>query len=752
MTALRLWGAAVTASLAVLLGIGALPAAAGDDVSSRESPGVVLVGVAGLAWPDVTAEDMPNLHGLVSTEGAASLTVRTVRSRTCTVDGWLTLGAGQRATDLADTTGDGEGDRFCRYPPTPFSRDGGVAVPGWSDLSDFQDEHSYGTRIGHLGTRLAESGICATAVGPGAALALADQTGHVRSYLPSLESLSDERLAACPVTIIDAGGLPPADPLEEGDHLGPRRSAAARVDGVLADLRGRLPADTAMLVVGVADSAPTPVPAPEDPLHIAPSGLRVALAVGPMPSGQPWGPTWLTSGSTRWTGLVQLTDVASTLAAYAGLSDPATGTVGRPWRANGAHPSSAESTIAQLVGTDRATQVFRTQSAPFFQILGIGQVLFFGGVLLWLRRVGTHRHRVLRLAQYVALAAASLPVASFLANLTRWWRAERPGTVLWISIVLIAVTIAVTAMAGPWRRKLYGPPGFVAGFTAVVLAVDVSTGGHLQHTSLLGLSPVVAGRFFGFGNIPFAIFVASSLVAAGALAQWLLDRGYGRRVATSATALVGLAAVVTMGAPWAGANFGGTLSTLPGFALLALGVSGARVTVLRMLVAGVAAVAVVTLIAWLDWLRPVASQTHFGNFFGDVMDGEALRVINRKAGASLGTLQRAPYYGWLVPIAYAAIIWLARTPGVAGMRDAYARWSELRYVIWAGLLTGAVGFATNDSGIIIPALLLTVGIPLVVSAVAHGRRDAEGHHVSQAPSPRPATAGRGAAERASQRP
>jgi hypothetical protein len=45
------------------------------------------------------------------------------------------------------------------------------------------------------------------------------------------------------------------------------------------------------------------------------------------------------------------------------------------------------------------------------------------------------------------------------------------------------------------------------------------------------------------------------------------------------------------------------------------------------------------------------------------------------------------------------------------------------YVVWAGLVAGAAGFAAKDSGIIIPGLLLTVGIPLMVSAVASARRD-----------------------------
>ncbi|MFW5898914.1 MAG: hypothetical protein ACOCUN_00440, partial [Jiangellaceae bacterium] len=617
---------ALRRTLAAMLAAGAatvvLPGVAGaQEPPESNAPHVVLVGVAGLAWPDVTAAGTPTLYELAGDSAAASLTVRTVRSRTCPVDGWLTVGAGRRATDLPDTTGEGDADRFCRVPPVPLDSAGTAQVPGWNALAALQEEQNYGTAIGALGTRLEEAGVCATAVGPGAAVALADESGEVETYVDDAAALTTERIAACPVTVVDLGALPVPDG-DEQDSMA-RRAAATAIDRALADLQQRLPDDTALLVAGVADSGPAPPPGADEAYRVAPSGLRVALAAGPTPDGDPYGPRWLSSNTTRWTGLVQLTDVHATLAAYAGIPDPAAGTVGARWHADGRHPAGPAETVRQLVGADRATDVFRTQSGPFFQILGIAQVLFFGGALLWLRYRPAGRRTVLRVVQYVAATVAAFPVASFLANLSRWWLVQRADLLLWTSIPAIALALAVVVLAGPWRHRVYGPPGVLAGFTAIVLAVDVSTGAHLQHSSLLGLSPVVAGRFFGFGNIPFAIFVASVLVTTAALVQWLSASGYSRRAVTAVAAVIGLAAVVTMSAPWAGTNFGGTLSTVPGIALLLIGISGTRVTAWKLAAAGVAAAAIALLVAWLDWLRPTGSQTHFGAFFSDLLDGRA---------------------------------------------------------------------------------------------------------------------------------
>lgn len=756
----RLAIVAAVAFLVSALASGVLPMPGGDSgrdgTSANAAPGdegeprAVLVGIAGLGWSDVTAENTPTLYAMADDDAVASLTVRTVRSRTCVVDGWLTVSAGRRATDMFDADGDDVDDRWCRPvpEPEPVGPDGAVAVPGWDDLRTEQDEQSYDTRLGLVGDRLAETGACATAVGPGAALALADSNGRVDRYVPTVDAVDAQRLSTCAVTVIDLGGLPPPAPAGSEDDvveqaLADRAQVAATLDDALADVVRSLPDNTALLVAGISDSSASSVVGDDEASTIAPSGLRVAAATGPVATRGEFGPHWLTSSSTRWTGLVQLTDVAATLLAYGGIEDPASGTVGQPWRPTSRHPGSAAETVDQLLGTDRAAQVFRTQSGPFFQILGVAQVLFYGGSLLLLRRRRSPQRRspVLRAVQLVALAAASFPVASYLANLGRWWRFERADVVLWSTLTAITVVVAVIALAGPWRHRAYGPAGFVAGLTATVLAVDVSTGSHLQHSSLLGLSPLVAGRFYGFGNIPYAIFVGSALVAAAALAQWLIDSGRTRRAAAIAVAVVGVVTVVIDGAPQAGADVGGIIASIPGFVVLTLGVLGRRVTVWKVLLAGIGAVALFLVVAWLDWLRPVSARTHFGGFFADLLDGDALTVVLRKARASLGTLQRSPYYGWLVPVAYVAIAWVVRSGRLDGFRTAVSRWSILPWLIWSGLLVGAVGFVANDSGIIVPAILLTIGIPLVVTAVALAMRQDTVSAARSAPAPTAARPG-----------
>ena len=59
---------------------------------------MLLVGLGGMRWADVNQKGTPALWELAGVAGLGSTSVRTVTSATCPADGWLTVGAGQRAS------------------------------------------------------------------------------------------------------------------------------------------------------------------------------------------------------------------------------------------------------------------------------------------------------------------------------------------------------------------------------------------------------------------------------------------------------------------------------------------------------------------------------------------------------------------------------------------------------------------------------------------------------------------------------
>jgi hypothetical protein len=370
--------------LLVLLLI-ALPAPAYADTPA---PQVVVVGVPGLRWSDVTSAGTPALARLARVAAVGLLSVKTAAPLDCPADGWLTLGAGNRV-------------RAAGRRPHPC----GAALPTADSLPEqvrANAERREGAEPGLLARTLERRGGCVTAVGAGAALAAADPAGSVA---PDRRGPS----GSCPVRIVEAPAV-----------AGPDRAAGARLaDAVVADELARLRQGATLLVLGVSE---------------APGGgsphLHVALATG---QGFPRG--GLSSPSTRRAPYVQLIDVAPTVLSLLGIPAPVR-MAGQPWHVTGPAPG-----VADLRDEAAKAAAQRSATVPFFVVLVGVQLLLIGVGLL---------RRWWRLVELVALWGVCAMGASYLANLVPWWRAPQPpaalvGTVAVIAAVLTAGSLLVHA-------------------------------------------------------------------------------------------------------------------------------------------------------------------------------------------------------------------------------------------------------------------------------------------------------------------
>jgi hypothetical protein len=689
--------AAVLAIGVALFGLLASAAAAVEEAAQLHDHGgrlatasaadrVVLVGIPGLRWRDVRPLDTPTLWRLLTDASAGTMSVRTVRPASCPVDGWLTVNTGARTFMARPGTQDGI---RCAELPRPRAQRDGAVVPGWAEIVADNAPFAYDPEFGLLDRQARQRG-CTLAVGPGAALALADASGHVQRYEPSATGAD---LDECPLAVVDLGAVRSPYPVN-------RVTTLTGIDAQLATLVQRMPPGTRLVVAGLSDASLTP--------H-----LQALLISGP---GFERG--WLTATSTRHDGLMQVTDLTPTLLAGLGVAEPPQA-VGAAITSVPGRPADPSATRQNLVDRDTAAQVIRDHAGRFFWALAIGQLLVYPLLVFAYRRAG-RRATVAHVAAGVALVFGAAPVASFLANLVPWWTFSHPAVVLWAAVIGISALIGLIAVRGPWRPRVFGPAGFVAALTAGVLGLDVIVGSPLQLSSLYGLSTLVAGRFYGFGNVAFAVFAMTALLTATWAGATLLQRGRSRAAALAVT-LIGVAAVVVDGWPAFGADFGGVIAMVPGFALLAFGVAGIRLTITRAAAVGVATIAAVSGIAVLDWARPAAERSHLGRFVQQLLDGTATAVIERKIDANLSSLTRTPPLAVIVPLLLVLLALVVLRPKQMGIRNlarAYEAEPALRPGLVACLVTAVLGFAVNDSGIIVPAVALAVAVPLAASAWA----------------------------------
>jgi hypothetical protein len=683
--------AALPASAPAAAPSGDRPAAAPADPAlfpqGAPKPATVVVGVPGLRWSDVRGETpTPALWVLAREAALAALSVRTAEPAACPADGWLTLNAGARA--IAPRP-----DGRCAPVPDPQGRGTTATVPDWSALIAPNDDYSYDPVWGTLADARPGAPPAAAdqrcAVGPGAALALADAAGRVRAtYAADPGQLPAGGCAD--LLVLDAGALP----------SGPDRLRALRdVDELIGQLRAALP-DSALMVAGISDTDP------DDP-HL--SALMVEAGEDAL-RGLRRG--WLRSESTRRTGVVTITDLTPTL-----VRDPVPADLdGNPLQFR-PRVESTPTAVRELSRLDTAAQVVRDMFVWFFTVLIAGQLLAYLAAALALRAGRISRGRCAQVLTVVGLGFGAVPAATVLATLLPWPAAAHPALALWGLVLAGAGAIAALALTGPWRRRRYGSAAAVGLVTVAVFGLDVVLGSRLQLNSLFGLSPLIAGRFYGFGNIAFAVFAVAALMAAAGGAAALLRRGRPRAAGVLVLAIGALAALVD-GWPDFGADFGGVLALLPGVAVLAAGVSGIRLTVARAVAVGAVTVAVAGAIAVLDWRRDAAQRSHLGRFVQDVLDGEGPDVIGRKLDANLGLLVDAPVIvAAAVPLVVLAVLALFRPErlGLHPLARAQAADPVLRPLLLACLCTALVGFAVNDSGVIVPAVALIAAGPLAVA-------------------------------------
>jgi hypothetical protein len=679
--------ACLLAALAVLSVAGSVPANAQTAPAARH---VVVVGISGLRWSDVSATGTPTLWRLAGQGSVGSLVDYAVLPLTCPADGWLTLNVGARAQ--SEHT-----DASCGAFPAVLPSGAGAQVPGLPALESYNNQFHNTPSWGLLSR---ESPGCATAVGPGAALALAGPSGRVASYLPSPSDITAGVLSRCPLTVVDLGNLQSTE----------RSMVLASADSELAQIVADLPPGTTLLVT--APGATT-----KDP-H-----LQLALVSGP---GYQAG--LLDAASTRQPGLVVLTDLTPTVLGWLGVPASGSSVAGTALSAVGGAQitrgdrGALAATVRSLVGRDTAEQVWRSTHSKFFWAFALADIVVMAGIgLAFWGAVPEARRRRARWWRVAGVFAVSVPAGTFLANLVPWWQFAHPAVWLYAVAAAWAAVIGAAALAGPWRRDPIGPFGVICLLTVVVLGIDVMTGSRLQLETPFGLSVLQAGRFYGIGNEALGIYGITGLLAAAWLGLLALRRyPSSRRPAVAAVAVVALFAVFASGWPGFGGKVGGTIAMVPCFLLLAGAVAGIRLNWRLVLLVAVSGLALFVIFALISYFTPVTGKSDIGSFAGSSLHGHSGGLLLRKINSNIGSLSvnALSPLSPIVVVVTGLMLWRPSWFGLKTVPAAYAAQPLLRPIMGVLWLMPVLGWFADDSGVIVPAAALPLALPLGIAILA----------------------------------
>jgi hypothetical protein len=711
-------------TLVVVSGVGS-PALGQSKDSREECRRAVVFTLPGVTWSDVERWKPPNLLRAVGLGSAGSVSVRTISSRTSYASGFATLGAGSRLDGGFVSGGPAE-----QVPSASLFRTG-TRVAGLSELRERAAEAGYNAHAGALGSALGAPLLAIGNDDPGLPVptparfgrwplyAAMNRSGVVDAEATGPELLerdagapfgvrTDRRAIArafdlarrnfpCASVVMDHGDLARADRwgvTVSAAVPGERRDALLAADDLLGRVLDGLEARRDLLLIV----------SPTSPWWARDVHLGVAVAVGPGYSPD----HTLVSASTRRRGIVTLPDVAPTVLQHLGRP--------RPPSMNGRSftdvTSPSPDRLHAAIALDRESIFVGRVQGPISSTFIVFQVLVYLAtiaLLSWRERGGS---RASGGPLETGLELAALAIVAFFPS--SYLVGALDGHTLGVvgfSLTLVSLDAALVAAAslaarGPLERLLV-----LAAATVLVILVDLVLGARLELNTVFGYSPIVAGRFAGIGNTGFAALGAAAALSGALLVhRW----GAGRRPLAAVGALFVLV-VFFDGAPQLGSDVGGVIALVPGFAITWVLLSGRRPSLRLVALTIVGSLLLLGAFLVLDLSRPPDAQTHLARLFEDVRSrgpDVLADTVRRKAEANLRVF-RTTIWTYFVPPALGVLAWLLFRPRGRWHRLAVT-YPRLRAGLVGGLVLALLGFGLNDSGIVIPAVILSFLVPMAM--------------------------------------
>jgi hypothetical protein len=336
-------------------------------------------------------------------------------------------------------------------------------------------------------------------------------------------------------------------------------------------------------------------------------------------------------------------------------------------------------------------------ATTYYIIIGLSAALALAAFLA-VRRA----RRRAAVARFLALAVLGFLFATYVAGPLHFGRRDDSAG-YFVFLVGAALMFALACvLLGRGRRYL--PLGIALAATVALHLGDLLAGARLELNTVFGYSATVGIRVSGQGNITFAQLSAAVLLLGG-LAVW---RRPGRRTVYAVIALLGFTLLV-MAAPSFGGDFGAAIAGAPGFGLFAWLLLGRTIRVRTVVILGVVLVVAGLLVGYADFLRPREQQTHVGRFFDKVATGglgDFFLTIRRKLMENVDSFGGTKLL-WLLPIVALITWYLWWVPG-GRARTLFGEVAVIRQTLLALAVVACLGYALNDSGIAIPAMMAVV--------------------------------------------
>jgi len=343
--------------------------------------------------------------------------------------------------------------------------------------------------------------------------------------------------------------------------------------------------------------------------------------------------------------------------------------------------------------------VFRDSKVAFANNVAIWSAVVLGVVAGFVAR---RRRQGEGVARFLALAVLGFLFATYVAEPLHFGRgANSAAYAAFLLVVSLAFAGVCRVLGG---RHRYRPLAIALAATVALHVLDLLAGARLELNSVFGYSATVGIRVAGQGNITFSQLTAAVLLLGG-LAVW---RRPGRVTVYAVIAMLAVTLFV-MAAPPFGGDFGSALAGAPAFGLFAWLILGRSIRARTVAILGAVLVGAGLLVGFADYLRPRDQQTHVGRFFSELIDGapgDSFQTVHRKLDANLASFHGTKLI-WILPVVAVVVWYLWRVHG-GRIKPLFRSVPAIRQTLLALAVVAFLGYALNDSGVAIPAIMALV--------------------------------------------
>lgn len=414
--------------------------------------------------------------------------------------------------------------------------------------------------------------------------------------------------------------------------------------------------------------------------------------------GQDYGKGALVSGSTRRDGLVTIVDIAPTVLEYLGIAK------GEDMAGSRMRTGLTDATAEGLDEFNQsAIGVKETRRIAVLAFIYI-QIALFVLTALFLASKRARNKRAVIILETLIFTTMAFPLFSF--YVTKIGGIAAQGFI--VTGLTIAVSLVFAAILVVMRRDVLDPIIGVTAVTLGALIVDALIGGPSLINTIFGYDPIRGSRFYGIGNEAMAILVANTLLLFGII----LEKAWNRWTVLAGLVLCAIVAFI-IGFPRIGANTGGTIAAVFAFSAMLLQAAKSEHKVRNVTIAVAAVVVVLSGFVAYDVLN--GATTHMGKTVNLISNGglqEVIMIVKRKLWTNFMVLRYSTWsYFLLIVLLILAFLWF-RPAGV--LRHMLANHRGISASISASIIGGILGFSFNDSGILIPAIIMSYMIPTVI--------------------------------------